>query len=133
MHFMSMLQSVSIVYCFDILAISIFIDFFASYLCITVLNPYFCLFSAIVLIPTHYPKYNYALVVPSNRIIGGLLAAHLIILDDAQPFGDMRIDDYDNELLYLAHDLAARLLPAFENTATGIPYPRVSFKFFTVM
>ena len=25
----------------------------------------------------------------------------------------------------MAHDLAARLLPVFENTTTGIPYPRV--------
>lgn len=38
----------------------------------------------------------------------------------------MTIEDYDNELLYMAHDLAVRLLPAFENTKTGIPYPRVS-------
>lgn len=37
----------------------------------------------------------------------------------------MTIKDYDNELLYMAHDLAVRLLPAFENTKTGIPYPRV--------
>ena len=35
-------------------------------------------------------------------------------------------EKYDNELLQMAHDLAARLLPAFESTATGIPYPRVS-------
>lgn len=37
----------------------------------------------------------------------------------------MTIKDYDNELLHMAHDLAVRLLPAFENTKTGIPYPRV--------
>ena len=36
-------------------------------------------------------------------------------------------ENYDNELLQMAHDLAARLLPAFDSTATGIPYPRVSF------
>lgn len=59
------------------------------------------------------------------RILGGLLSAHLIIIDSSQPFGDMTVPDYDNELLSMAHDLAARLLPAFENTATGIPYPRV--------
>ncbi len=34
-------------------------------------------------------------------------------------------DNYNDELLEMAHDLAARLLPAFEKTATGIPYPRV--------
>ncbi|XP_013412853.1 ER degradation-enhancing alpha-mannosidase-like protein 1 [Lingula anatina] len=62
------------------------------------------------------------------RVIGGLLSAHLIITDVEQPYGDMRIPDYDNELLSLAHNLAARLLPAFEGTATGIPYPRVNLK-----
>ena len=36
--------------------------------------------------------------------------------------------NYDNELLDMANDLAARLLPAFDETATGIPYPRVSVK-----
>lgn len=39
----------------------------------------------------------------------------------------MTIKDYDNELLHMAHDLAVRLLPAFENTKTGIPYPRVGW------
>lgn len=38
----------------------------------------------------------------------------------------MSFEGYDNELLHLAHDLAVRLLPAFEHTDTGIPYPRVS-------
>jgi hypothetical protein len=59
------------------------------------------------------------------RVLGALLSAHLIITDSQQPFGDMVPEDYDNELLSLAHDLATRLLPAFENTATGIPFPRV--------
>uniref|UniRef100_A0A3B3WX79 alpha-1,2-Mannosidase n=1 Tax=Poecilia mexicana TaxID=48701 RepID=A0A3B3WX79_9TELE len=44
------------------------------------------------------------------------------------PFGEVGFRDYDNELLHLAHDLAVRLLPAFENTSTGIPYPRVNLK-----
>lgn len=57
--------------------------------------------------------------------MGGLLAAHLIIRDTKQPFGDMLPADYDNELLLMAHDLANRLLSAFENTSLGIPYPRV--------
>lgn len=35
------------------------------------------------------------------------------------------MDDYQDELLHLSHDLASRLLPAFEDTMTGIPYPRV--------
>lgn len=60
-----------------------------------------------------------------RRVLGSLLSAHRIITDSTQPFGDMTIKDYDNELLHMAHDLAVRLLPAFENTKTGIPYPRV--------
>ncbi|NXP70715.1 EDEM1 protein, partial [Ramphastos sulfuratus] len=62
------------------------------------------------------------------RVLGSLLSAHIIITDSRQPFGDMTIKDYDNELLHMAHDLAVRLLPAFENTKTGIPYPRVNLK-----
>uniref|UniRef100_A0A7M4F3L8 alpha-1,2-Mannosidase n=1 Tax=Crocodylus porosus TaxID=8502 RepID=A0A7M4F3L8_CROPO len=62
------------------------------------------------------------------RILGSLLSAHIIITDTKQPFGDMAIKDYDNELLHMARDLAVRLLPAFENTKTGIPYPRVNLK-----
>ena len=60
-----------------------------------------------------------------NRVLGSLLSAHLIIKDPLQPFGDMVPLDYDNELLLLAHDIANRLMAAFE-TATKIPYPRVS-------
>lgn len=62
-----------------------------------------------------------------DRVLGSLLSAHLIITDPQQPFGDMTVPDYNGELLSLAHDLATRLLPAFENTATGIPFPRVNF------
>ena len=54
------------------------------------------------------------------------MSAHLIIRDHGQPFGDMIPHDYDDELLLMAHDLANRLLSAFENTTLGIPYPRVS-------
>lgn len=61
-----------------------------------------------------------------SRMMGALLSAHLIIIDPSQPFGNMMPIHYEGELLHLAHDLAARLLPAFENTATGIPYPRVT-------
>ncbi|CAI5767491.1 degradation-enhancing alpha-mannosidase 1 [Podarcis lilfordi] len=62
------------------------------------------------------------------RVLGSLLSAHIIITDARQPFGDMTIKGYDNELLHMAHDLAVRLLPAFENTKTGIPYPRVNLR-----
>lgn len=60
------------------------------------------------------------------RILGSLISAHILLTDPKHPFGDVGFKDYDNELLHLAHDLAVRLLPAFENTSTGIPYPRVS-------
>jgi len=60
------------------------------------------------------------------RVLGSLLSAHLIIRDPSQPFGRLSQTDYDDELLHMAHDLGTRLLAAFENTATGIPHPRVS-------
>ncbi|VDM69641.1 unnamed protein product [Strongylus vulgaris] len=60
------------------------------------------------------------------RVIGSLLSAHLIASDKSRMLGDFYMPDYDGELLTLAHDLAARLLPAFEGTRTGIPYPRVN-------
>ncbi|XP_066554236.1 ER degradation-enhancing alpha-mannosidase-like protein 1 [Amia ocellicauda] len=62
------------------------------------------------------------------RILGSLISAHILLTDAKQPFGNVGLEDYDNELLHLAHDLAVRLLPAFENTSTGIPYPRVNLK-----
>lgn len=65
------------------------------------------------------------IIVPFFRILGSLISAHILLTDPRHPFGDIGLKDYDNELLHLAHDLAVRLLPAFENTSTGIPYPRV--------
>ena len=61
-----------------------------------------------------------------QRVLGSLLSAHLIIKDPLQPFGRLSRMDYNNELLHLAHDLGTRLLAAFEESATGIPHPRVS-------
>ncbi|KAF6776831.1 hypothetical protein AHF37_04091 [Paragonimus kellicotti] len=60
----------------------------------------------------------------SIRILGGLLSAHLLITDPAQPFGDLRLDGYDGELLQLAHDLANRMLNVFDASPSGLPYPR---------
>lgn len=60
------------------------------------------------------------------RILGSLISSHILLTDPKHPFGKVGFEGYDNELLHLAHDLAVRLLPAFENTRTGIPYPRVS-------
>ncbi|KAM4023298.1 ER degradation-enhancing alpha-mannosidase-like protein 1 isoform 1-T2 [Anomaloglossus baeobatrachus] len=62
------------------------------------------------------------------RILGSLLSAHIILTDTRQPFGNMTVSGYDDELLHMAHDLAVRLLPAFENTRTGMPYPRVNLQ-----
>ncbi len=59
------------------------------------------------------------------RVLGSLLTAHLLIIDPDQRLGPLAPQDYDNELLHMAHDLANRLLPAFDNTTTGLPHPRV--------
>ncbi|KAJ8047385.1 ER degradation-enhancing alpha-mannosidase-like protein 1 [Holothuria leucospilota] len=59
------------------------------------------------------------------RVIGGLLSAHLLITDASQPFGDLRPEGYSNELLLMAYELGSRLLPAFENSTTGLPHPRI--------
>ena len=62
-----------------------------------------------------------------HRILGGLLSAHLLIVDPERPFGDLRPwVGYDDELLVLAMDLASRLMPAFDNSSTEIPLPRVN-------
>ena len=60
------------------------------------------------------------------RILGSLLSAHLIITEWTDIF-NITIDEYDNELLSLAHDLGVRLLPAFDNSI-GIPLPRVNLR-----
>uniref|UniRef100_A0A914VDF2 alpha-1,2-Mannosidase n=1 Tax=Plectus sambesii TaxID=2011161 RepID=A0A914VDF2_9BILA len=63
------------------------------------------------------------------RVLGSLLSAHLILTDPNRLLGDFRMEGYNNELLTMAHDLAARLLPAFENTRTGLPHPRVNLMY----
>ncbi|CAG8586677.1 13171_t:CDS:10 [Funneliformis mosseae] len=60
------------------------------------------------------------------RALGALLSAHLFATDPR--FGFI-IEGYANELLKLAHDLGKRLLPAFHNSKTGIPYARVNLKY----
>uniref|UniRef100_A0A914P2M9 alpha-1,2-Mannosidase n=2 Tax=Panagrolaimus TaxID=55784 RepID=A0A914P2M9_9BILA len=61
------------------------------------------------------------------RVIGSLLSTHLILTNE-NPYigGEMSMNDYDGELLTMTHDLANRLLVAFANTNTQIPYPRVN-------
>uniref|UniRef100_A0A8D9EQC7 alpha-1,2-Mannosidase n=6 Tax=Cacopsylla melanoneura TaxID=428564 RepID=A0A8D9EQC7_9HEMI len=77
-----------------------------------------------------FNKDNIIQVFEANiRILGALLSAHLMIVDTEQPFGSLQPDWYDNQLLHLANDLASRLLPAFQNTTTGLPVPRVNLKF----
>merc|ERR1719369_718343 len=76
----------------------------------------------------NFDKSNVVQVFEANiRLLGGLLSAHLLIEDQDKPFGDLTPDWYMDDLLTLAHDLAERLLPAFE-TDTGLPFPRVNLK-----
>ncbi|KAJ4754568.1 hypothetical protein LUZ62_028816 [Rhynchospora pubera] len=58
------------------------------------------------------------------RILGGLLSAHLIASDYVT---GMKVQNYNNELLHLAEDLALRMLPAFD-TPTGIPFGSVNLR-----
>lgn len=62
------------------------------------------------------------------RVLGALLSAHLLMTDPAQPLGQLKPPWYKDELLHLARDLANRLLPAFTESGTGIPYPRVNLR-----
>lgn len=62
------------------------------------------------------------------RVLGALLSAHLLMTDPDQPLGQLRPPWYKDELLHLARDLANRLLPAFTESGTGIPYPRVNLR-----
>jgi len=74
-----------------------------------------------------FDKPNIVQVFEANiRLLGGLISAHLLIEDSNFP--DLAPDWYLDDLLGLAHDLADRLLPAFEKTSTGLPYPRVNLK-----
>ncbi|KAJ1527026.1 hypothetical protein ONE63_008570 [Megalurothrips usitatus] len=62
------------------------------------------------------------------RVLGALLSAHLLMTDTHQPLGQLRPSWYNDELLHLAQDLANRLLPAFTESGSGIPYPRVNLR-----
>jgi len=76
-----------------------------------------------------FDKSNVVQVFEVNiRLLGGLLSAHLMMEDPTKPFGDLTPDWYMDDLLTLAHDLADRLLPAFDKTETGLPFPRVNLK-----
>ena len=61
------------------------------------------------------------------RVLGGLLSAHGLLTEasDVAKFDAwLWYPNYDDALLYLAWDLAERLMPAFD-TPTGIPYGAV--------
>ncbi|KAG0091741.1 alpha mannosidase-like protein [Podila epicladia] len=59
------------------------------------------------------------------RVLGALLSAHQYASD---PRFLSLVQDYKGELLALAVDLGKRLMKAFENSPTGIPWPRVNLK-----
>ena len=61
------------------------------------------------------------------RVLGALLSAHLLIEDEEKDFGDLRPLWYSNQLLYLSEELATKLLPAFDDSFSGLPHPRVIF------
>ncbi|KAG0013073.1 alpha mannosidase-like protein [Entomortierella chlamydospora] len=59
------------------------------------------------------------------RVLGALLSAHLYASD---PSFNITVRGYNGELLAMAEDLGKRLMKAFENTPTGIPWPRVNLR-----
>lgn len=59
------------------------------------------------------------------RVLGALLSGHLYASDPAMK---SVVKGYKNELLIMAEDLGKRLMKAFENTPTGIPWPRVNLR-----
>ncbi|KAJ2964284.1 hypothetical protein NQZ79_g763 [Umbelopsis isabellina] len=60
------------------------------------------------------------------RTLGGLLSAHILASDNRF---DYKVKGYNGELLESAVDLAQRLIPAFQMSRTGIPYPRVNLRY----
>jgi len=80
----------------------------------------------LVLENVSFDKNNVVQVFEANiRVLGGLLSAHLLMEDTNGPFKDLMPDWYAGDLLTLAHDLADRLILAFDQTESGIPHPRV--------
>lgn len=61
------------------------------------------------------------------RVLGGLLSAHLIAIDEER-WNMESTDWYDDELLHLAVELGDRLLPAFQSSGTGLPCNRLNLK-----
>lgn len=67
------------------------------------------------------------------RVLGALLSAHLtasgqlLAIPPRQEVLPSR-GPYKGRLLFLARDLGARLLPAFDVTPTGLPLPRINLR-----
>ncbi|KAF9287448.1 alpha mannosidase-like protein [Linnemannia elongata] len=59
------------------------------------------------------------------RVLGALLSGHLYA---SEPSFKSQVKGYKGELLVMAEDLGKRLMKAFENTPTGIPYARVNLR-----
>ena len=72
--------------------------------------------------PAYRLDANVSVFETTIRVLGGLLSAHILLVDPAYALG---MQGYSGELLVHARDLAARLLPAFD-TITGIPYGTVN-------
>ena len=60
------------------------------------------------------------------RILGGLIGGH--VMSKLMKHENVGMQWYKDELLYMAIDIANRLLPAF-NTTTGVPHSRVNLKY----
>ncbi|KAG0006969.1 alpha mannosidase-like protein [Modicella reniformis] len=59
------------------------------------------------------------------RVLGALLSGHLYASDPALK---SVVKGYNGELLSMAEDLGKRLMKAFKDTPTGIPWPRVNLR-----
>ena len=74
------------------------------------------------------------------RVLGALLSAHMLAAPPQHltlfplpatplPFrSPYQISNYTGQLLLLALDLGRRLLPAYTESPTGLPYSRVNLK-----
>lgn len=102
---------------------------------------------AVSMVCSHYPSFdldvNVSVFETTIRVLGGLLSAHLMAIDDSiglynsSAAVDPAVVDttttkdlprYDGSLMRLAVDLGERLLPAFQ-TNTGIPYGTVNLRY----
>ena len=80
----------------------------------------------VALIPNFDRDISVSVFETNIRVVGALLSAHTLASDvslDLLPPGSVAAE----RLLELAHDLAARLLPAFD-TPTGIPYGSINLR-----